>query len=36
MESKEFNKAEDLHDAMYEILEGQGLKPQKDSKLFIK
>lgn len=29
MESKEFNKAEDLHDAMYEILEGQGLKPQK-------
>ena len=26
---EEFNKAEDLHDAMYEILEGQGLKPQK-------
>ena len=29
IETTEYNKAEDLHDGMYEILEGQGLKPQK-------
>ena len=29
MESTEFDDAAALHDAMYEILEGQGLKPQK-------
>ena len=29
LETTEFTKAEDLHDAMYEILEEQGLKPQK-------
>ena len=29
MEEREFNDAAELHDAMYEILEGQGLKPQK-------
>ena len=29
MEKTEFNDATELHDAMYEILEGQGLKPQK-------
>ena len=29
MENNEFSDAADLHDAMYEILEGQGLKPQK-------
>lgn len=29
IEENSFNKAEDLHDAMYEILESQGLKPQK-------
>ena len=29
MEEREFNDATALHDAMYEILEGQGLKPQK-------
>ena len=29
MESTEFSDATELHDAMYEILEGQGLKPQK-------
>ncbi len=29
MENTEFSDAAELHDAMYEILEGQGLKPQK-------
>mgnify|MGYP002524085191 FL=1 len=29
IETNEFNDATELHDAMYEILEGQGLKPQK-------
>lgn len=29
IETTNYNKAEDLHDAMYEILEEQGLKPQK-------
>ena len=29
MENTEFDDAAQLHDAMYEILEGQGLKPQK-------
>ena len=29
MEKTEFNDAAVLHDAMYEILEAQGLKPQK-------
>ena len=29
IETTEFNDAVELHDAMYEILEGQGLKPQK-------
>ncbi len=29
IENNDFNKAEDLHDGMYEILESQGLKPQK-------
>ena len=29
MENKTFNSAEELHDSMYEILEAQGLKPQK-------
>ena len=29
MENRQFNDAAELHDAMYEILEGQGLKPQK-------
>ena len=29
METTEFTDAAALHDAMYEILEGQGLKPQK-------
>jgi lysyl-tRNA synthetase class 1 len=29
MESTEFTDAAALHDAMYEILESQGLKPQK-------
>ena len=29
MENREFDDATQLHDAMYEILEGQGLKPQK-------
>ena len=29
MEEKDFDKAEDLHDAMYVILENHGLKPQK-------
>ena len=29
METTEFNDAANLHDAMYEILEAQELKPQK-------
>ena len=29
IENNDFDKAEDLHDGMYEILESQGLKPQK-------
>ena len=29
IETREFSDATELHDAMYEILEGQGLKPQK-------
>ena len=29
IEEKTFKTAEELHDAMYEILEAQGLKPQK-------
>ena len=29
IETTEFKDATELHDAMYEILEGQGLKPQK-------
>ena len=29
METTDFDDAAKLHDAMYEILEGQGLKPQK-------
>ena len=29
MEEKEFSSAEELHDAMYEVLESHGLKPQK-------
>ena len=29
MEEQTFASAEELHDAMYEILEGRGLKPQK-------
>ena len=29
IETREFSDAAELHDAMYEILEGQGLKPQK-------
>ena len=29
MEKTEFTDATELHDAMYEILEAQGLKPQK-------
>lgn len=29
IEKNDFNKAEDLHDGMYGILEAQGLKPQK-------
>ncbi|MDL2246097.1 lysine--tRNA ligase, partial [Methanobrevibacter sp. OttesenSCG-928-K11] len=29
LENNDFTKAEDLHDAMYEILEGKGIKPQK-------
>ena len=36
MENNDYVRAEDLHDAMYEILEEQGLKPQKVSKQFIK
>jgi lysyl-tRNA synthetase class 1 len=29
MEEKDFAVAEELHDAMYEVLESHGLKPQK-------
>ena len=29
MEEKDFDKAEDLHDEMYMVLESHGLKPQK-------
>ena len=29
IENNDFSDATELHDAMYEILEGQGLKPQK-------
>ena len=28
IETREFSDAAELHDAMYKILEGQGLKPQ--------